>query len=50
MADAVLQMFPEGKLAFGPPVENGFYYDFDLPRPLTVLAMKTWTTEIERRA
>jgi threonyl-tRNA synthetase len=35
MAQAVLDMFPEGKLAFGPPVENGFYYDFDLPRPLT---------------
>jgi threonyl-tRNA synthetase len=35
MADAVLEMFPEGKLAFGPPIEHGFYYDFDLPRPLT---------------
>ena len=27
-------MFPEAKLAFGPPVDNGFYYDFELPRPL----------------
>jgi threonyl-tRNA synthetase len=35
MADAVLEMFPGGKLAFGPPIEHGFYYDFDLPRPLT---------------
>jgi threonyl-tRNA synthetase len=35
MAEAVLERFPEGKLAFGPPIENGFYYDFDLPRPLT---------------
>jgi threonyl-tRNA synthetase len=35
MADAVLDKFPEGKLAFGPPIENGFYYDFDLPRALT---------------
>jgi threonyl-tRNA synthetase len=35
MADAVLEMFPEGKLAFGPPIEDGFYYDFDLPRSLT---------------
>ena len=35
MAEAVLEMFPEGKLAFGPPIENGFYYDFDLPRSLT---------------
>lgn len=35
MAQAVLEMFPEGKLAIGPPIEHGFYYDFDLPRPLT---------------
>ena len=35
MAQAVLEMFPEGKLAIGPPIEYGFYYDFDLPRPLT---------------
>ncbi len=35
MAEAVLELFPQGKLAFGPPIENGFYYDFDLPRPLT---------------
>jgi threonyl-tRNA synthetase len=35
MAEAVLDMFPGGKLAFGPPIENGFYYDFDLPRSLT---------------
>ena len=35
MAQAVLELFPEGKIAIGPPVENGFYYDFDLPRNLT---------------
>ncbi|MFP4484630.1 MAG: threonine--tRNA ligase [Spirochaetota bacterium] len=35
MAEAVLRLFPEAKLAIGPPIENGFYYDFDLPRPLT---------------
>lgn len=35
MAQAVLELFPEGKIAIGPPIENGFYYDFDLPRPLT---------------
>src|SRR5919202_340619 len=34
MAQAVLEMFPEGKLAIGPPIEDGFYYDFDLPLPL----------------
>ncbi len=35
MAEAVLRLFPEAKYAIGPPVENGFYYDFDLPRTLT---------------
>jgi len=35
MAQAVLEKFPEGKIAIGPPIEEGFYYDFDLPRPLT---------------
>ncbi|MCQ2604835.1 MAG: threonine--tRNA ligase [Spirochaetia bacterium] len=34
MAAAVLQMFPDAKIAIGPSIENGFYYDFDLPRPL----------------
>ena len=34
MAEAVLEIFPEAKLAIGPPIENGFYYDFDLPRTL----------------
>jgi threonyl-tRNA synthetase len=35
MADAVLQLFPDAKVAIGPPIDNGFYYDFELPRPLT---------------
>jgi threonyl-tRNA synthetase len=35
MAQAVLEMFPTGKIAIGPPIEDGFYYDFDLPRHLT---------------
>ncbi len=35
MAEAVLEMFPEAKLGIGPAIENGFYYDFDLPRSLT---------------
>ena len=34
MAMAVLQLFPKAKLAIGPSIENGFYYDFDLDRPL----------------
>jgi len=35
MAQAVMEMFPDAKIAIGPPVEDGFYYDFDLPRSLT---------------
>ncbi|MCX6763990.1 MAG: threonine--tRNA ligase [Candidatus Moranbacteria bacterium] len=34
LAAAVLGMFPEAKFGMGPAVENGFYYDFDLPRTL----------------
>lgn len=30
MAEAVLERYPEAKLGIGPPIENGFYYDFDL--------------------
>jgi len=34
LAAAVLKMFPEAKFGIGPAIENGFYYDFDLPRTL----------------
>ncbi|MCX7788978.1 MAG: threonine--tRNA ligase [Spirochaetes bacterium] len=35
MAEAVLRIFPDAKIAIGPAIEDGFYYDFDLPRSLT---------------
>ena len=35
MAEAICKLWPETKLVYGPPVENGFYYDIDLPRRLT---------------
>ncbi len=35
MAEAVLEKFPEAKIAIGPAIADGFYYDFDLPRALT---------------
>jgi threonyl-tRNA synthetase len=37
LAQAVTELFEPGdvKIAIGPPIEDGFYYDFDLPRPLT---------------
>jgi threonyl-tRNA synthetase len=36
MAEAVLSLFPDAKFGIGPAIENGFYYDFELSRPLTV--------------
>ncbi len=35
LADAVKQLYPEAKLGIGPAVENGFYYDFDIPGGLS---------------
>lgn len=35
MAEAVQLLFPDAQFGIGPPIEDGFYYDFDLPRPLT---------------
>jgi threonyl-tRNA synthetase len=45
MAAAVQQIFPDVKFGIGPPIKNGFYYDMDLPRPLTPEDLE----EIERR-
>ena len=33
LAQAVQDLFPEAKLGIGPPIENGFYYDFDVAEP-----------------
>ncbi|MFC1956312.1 threonine--tRNA ligase [Chloroflexota bacterium] len=35
MAEAVLSIFPDAKFGIGPAIQDGFYYDFDLPRSLT---------------
>jgi len=46
MAQAVMEMFPgQAKFAIGPAIADGFYYDFDLPRPLTPEDL----TQIEKR-
>ena len=45
MAEAVQEIFPDAKFGIGPAIEHGFYYDFDLPRPLTPDDL----VEIERR-
>lgn len=36
MAQAVKEIFPSSQVTIGPVIENGFYYDFSLPRPLTM--------------
>ena len=35
MAEAVLEMFPDARLGIGPPIDSGFYYDFELPRAIS---------------
>ncbi|MCD6170203.1 MAG: threonine--tRNA ligase [Candidatus Latescibacteria bacterium] len=45
MAQAVKQLFPEAKLGIGPAIENGFYYDFDVPRGFSPEALE----KIEQR-
>src|SRR5215207_4200629 len=35
MAEAMLERFPNAHIAIGPPIEDGFYYDFELPRAVT---------------
>ena len=45
MADVVKEMFPDAKLAIGPPTDDGFYYDFLVPQPFTPEQLE----EIERR-
>ena len=48
MAQAVLRVFPDARYGIGPPVENGFYYDFDLPRTLTEEDLPAIEAEIEK--
>ncbi|HOV37159.1 MAG TPA: threonine--tRNA ligase [Spirochaetales bacterium] len=48
MAEAVLRIFPEAKIAIGPAIEDGFYYDFDLPRSLTQEDLKQIEEEMRR--
>ncbi len=48
MAEAVLMMFPDAQIAIGPSIENGFYYDFDLPRALTDDDLETITKNMRK--
>jgi len=46
MAQAVLEMFPQAKIAIGPSIDTGFYYDFELPRGLTTDDLQTIETRM----
>ena len=48
LAMAVLKKFPKAKLGIGPTIENGFYYDFKLPKPIGPEDLKEFETEIKR--
>src|SRR5207248_4385954 len=48
LAEAVTQLYPGVKLAIGPPIENGFYYDFDFPEPLREEDLEKIQAEIDR--
>ena len=48
MAEAVISLFPDAKLGIGPATEEGFYYDFDLPRPLVPEDLATIEEEMRK--
>jgi threonyl-tRNA synthetase len=48
LAAAVLEMFPEAKFGVGPAIENGFYYDFELPRTLFPKIYRFWKKKCEK--
>ncbi|GAA1954840.1 threonine--tRNA ligase [Catenulispora subtropica] len=47
LAQAVQQTFPEAKLGIGPPIRNGFYYDFDVDRPFTPEDLKALESRMQ---
>jgi threonyl-tRNA synthetase len=48
MAQAVQQLYPDAKLGIGPPIENGFYYDFDVETPFTPDDLSRIDKEMQR--
>jgi len=48
LAEAVRRLYPGVKVAIGPPIENGFYYDFDFPEPIREEDLETIQAEVER--
>ncbi|MBL6633853.1 MAG: TGS domain-containing protein, partial [Thermoleophilia bacterium] len=50
MAEAVMSLFPGTRFGFGPPIADGFYYDFELDRPITEDDFPAIEAEINRIA
>jgi threonyl-tRNA synthetase len=48
LAEAVRRLYPGVKIAIGPPIENGFYYDFEFPEPISEDALERIEEEIQR--
>jgi threonyl-tRNA synthetase len=48
LAEAVRRLYPGVKIAIGPPIENGFYYDFDFPEPVREEDLERIEEEIRR--
>ena len=48
LAEAVLKLHPDAKLTIGPPIEDGFYYDFDVEQPFTPEDLKAIEKEMDR--
>ncbi len=48
LAEAVRRLYPGVKIAIGPPIENGFYYDFEFPEPITEVELPRIEEEINR--
>ena len=48
LAEAVRRLYPGVKIAIGPPIENGFYYDFEFPQPISEADLERIEDEVER--
>ena len=49
LAEAVRRLYPGVKVAIGPPIENGFYYDFEFPEPISDADLEQIEAEIQRQ-
>src|SRR6516165_6007222 len=48
LAEAVRRLYPGVKIAIGPPIENGFYYDFEFPQPISESDLQRIEDEVKR--